>query len=144
LKLPIENPGLSHLVRSCCHCRRCRLLASISALLVLAAACGKKVNPQVELSHLETEFATAGSTNPVLPDTTAYLNTAIAAVRENDYADGVIALQALQRVPGVTPEQRRTVQEAMQRLTDDLLKRAERGDARAQAQLAAIERTRSQ
>ena len=68
---------------------------------------------------------------------------ALHAVRTNGFAGGAIALQTAQRMPMLTAEQHRAVYQAMQAMTADLVARAEKGDAKAKADLAAIERTRS-
>ena len=70
--------------------------------------------------------------------------TALTAARDNDYASGVIALQAAQQKPGVTADQVMAVQRTKQAMIAELQRRAESGDQRALAQLKAIERTRSQ
>ena len=77
-------------------------------------------------------------------DANAFVNVALAAVRANDYAGGVIALQEVQRIPGVTANQLMAIHGTMQAMTADLVARAAKGDPKAKADLAAIEKTRSQ
>ena len=72
------------------------------------------------------------------------VKTALAAARVDDYASGVIALEAAQRKPGVTAQQVMAVQQALLAMTADLATRAANGDQKALAQLKAIEKTRSQ
>ena|SRR5437867_5059113 len=127
---------------------------SAGALLVLNG-CSKKNGVPAQISEMEKAFHEAGGVVPVqtampvpnqpIPaEANAYLNVALSAVRKNDYAGGVIALQAVQRTPGVTAEQLMAVQGALQAMTADLLARASKGDPKAKADLAAIERSRSQ
>jgi len=119
--------------------------------------CSKKADVKSQLSELERTFQDASVAAPssgerplVDPtasapaDANAYVNLALAAVRTNDFAEGVIALQTAQRMPMLTAEQHRAVYQAMQAMTADLVARADKGDAKAKADLAAIERTRSQ
>ena len=84
------------------------------------------------------------SDRALLAEASAYVSLALSAVRTNDYAGGVIALQAVQRMPGITSQQLMAVQEAVQAMTAELLVRASKGDAKARSDLAAIERTHSQ
>ena len=72
------------------------------------------------------------------------MSLALASVCSNDYATGVIALQSVKRIPGVTPQQLMAVEQAKQALTSDLVARAGQGDAKAKADLDAIEKTLSQ
>ena len=114
-----------------------RALLCISAVLLLAlSGCSKKAKVNARFSELEKAFAGAG--------TNAFLNAALAAVRTNDYAGGVLMLEALQRAPGTSAEQLMAVHQAIQALTAELVARAAKGDPAAKAALAAIERTRSQ
>jgi hypothetical protein len=119
--------------------------------------CSKKTDVKSQVSELEKTFQ---DTSPAAPspgqrplasqpvsspgDARAYVSLALSAVRTNDFAGGVIALQAAQRRSALTPAQHRAVYQAMQAMTADLLARAANGDARAKADLAAIEKTRSQ
>lgn len=105
-------------------------------LLLGANGCGKQPDAKAEAAQLEKTFATA-NTNPLVLRATA-------AIREGDYAAGVIALEAVKQTPGMSAEQLMAVQRASLSVTEDLTARAARGDAKAQAALAAIERSRSQ
>jgi len=69
---------------------------------------------------------------------------ALAAVQTNDLGQGVVALEAAKLQEGLTVEQLQSVEAAKQALTQELLNRADSGDARAKAELELIERTRSQ
>ena len=131
------------------------LLALCGAALLAFSACGKKAEVKTQVSELEKAFQTAAPGTPVqaggpasnqapLADANACVSLALSAVRTNDFAGGVITLQAVQRMPGLTSEQLMSLQTAMQAMTADLLVRASKGDAKAKADLAAIERTRSQ
>ena len=131
------------------------LLPLCGAALLASSACGKKADVNSRLSELEKAFRAPaagttvqierpGSSRAPLADANAYVNLALLAVRTNDRAGGVIALQAVQRMPGLTAEQLMSVHRAMQAMTADLLVRASKGDTKAKADLAAIERTRSQ
>ena len=127
------------------------------ALLLTLNGCSKKADVKSQLSELERTFQDASAaaqssgerplvdpTASVPADANAYVNLALDAVRTNDFAEGVIALQTAQRMPMLTAEQHRAVYQAMQAMTADLVARADKGDAKAKADLAAIERTRSQ
>jgi hypothetical protein len=76
--------------------------------------------------------------------TNALVETAVQAFAEKDEAGGVIALQQAARNPGMTPEQLMAARQKMRAVVDDLMRRAEAGDAKAKEALAAIERSRSQ
>ena len=131
-----------------------RLLPPLSAAVLLAlSACGRKTDAKSQVSELKKVFETAhppeqterpASDRALLAEANAYVSLALSAVRTNDYAGGVIALQAVQRMPGITSQQLMAVEGAMQAMTAELLVRASKGDAKARSDLAAIERTRSQ
>jgi hypothetical protein len=113
--------------------------------------CSKKADVKGQISELEKAFpgttgtstqATAAAKIPTGAD--AYVQSALAAVRQNDYAASVIALEQAQRARGVSAQQMMAVERAKAALTAALLARADRGDAQAQAALAAIEKTHSQ
>jgi hypothetical protein len=69
---------------------------------------------------------------------------AIAAAKTNDLGVGVVALQEAKRAPGLTAEQLQSVEQTSQAIIQELLRRADAGDARAKADLQLIERSRSQ
>jgi hypothetical protein len=127
------------------------------AILLTLNGCSKKADVKSQVSELEKTFRDTSAAAPPggersladqsgsPPDEAkAYVNFALSAVRTNDFAGGVIALQTAQRMPMLTAAQHRAVYQAMQAMTADLVARAEKGDAKAKADLAAIERTRSQ
>jgi hypothetical protein len=134
----------------------CRWLPLFSVVLVLAlGACSKKPDVQSSVSELEKAFPSASAPAPVQTQPAApapvpqagandLVRSALTAARANDYASGVIALQAAQAKPGVTADQVMAVQRAKQAMVAELQRRAVNGDQHALAQLKAIERTRSQ
>lgn len=73
-----------------------------------------------------------------------YVNLAASAIRTNDYASAVILLQDVQNKPGVTAQQLMTLAETVRKMTSELVERASKGDPKAKADLAAIERSLSQ
>ena len=77
-------------------------------------------------------------------DANASVKGDVAAAQANDYASGVIALQAAQQKPGLTANQVMAAQRAKQAMLADLQRRAVNGHQAALAQLKAIEKTRSQ
>ncbi len=131
-----------------------RLLPPLSAAVLLAlSACGRNADAKTQVSELKKVFEPAqppvqterpASGQALLAEANAYVSLALSAVRTNDYVGGVIALQAVQRMPGITSQQLMAVEGAMQAMTAELLVRASKGDAKALSDLAAIERTRSQ
>ena len=72
------------------------------------------------------------------------MGVALNAITTDDYAVALMALQNAKRMPGMTVDQLMAVQNAMQAMTSELLARADKGDPKAQAALAAVERSRSQ
>jgi len=133
-----------------------RQLILLSGVLSLAlGACSKKPDVKASVSELEKAFPTAAAPAPVQPQPAAptpvpqaeandLVKSALTAARANDYASGVIALQAVQVKPGVTADQVMAVQRAKQAMVSELQRRAVNGDQQALTQLKAIERTRSQ
>ena len=135
-----------------------RYLSKFSFLFGVAvlslAGCSKRADVKTEISDLEKSFkgmaATAPAPNPATsgpaqPNAAeAWVNQALEAARANDYVGSVVALQSARSAGGATPEQLMAVQRTMGAMTSDLAARAARGDAKAKADLAAIERTRSQ
>jgi len=131
------------------------LLPTCAVLVLAIGACGRKADVKSTTAELEKVFSvtsavpvvTAPSVNPAPSAPAAaddLVKSALAAARANDFAAGVIALEAAQRKPGVTAEQVMAAQRAMQAMNADLARRAAAGDAQALAQLKAIEKTRSQ
>lgn len=133
----------------------CCLLASSVALLGLLGACHREPDMKSTVSDLETAFPTSVTAAPAAPTQTAapapatadanqLVRSALTAARANDYASGVIALQAAQVRPGITPDQVEAVQRAKRAMVSELQRRAVNGDQQALAQLRAIEKSRSQ
>ncbi len=128
------------------------------ALLFALTACAKKEDLKDQVSELEKAFPAAAQAATAAPgqaekpaanqppsaDPNAYVSFALSAVRTNDYVPAVIALQSVQRMPGVTWQQLIAIERAKQAMTADLVARAGRGDLKAKADLAAIEKTLSQ
>lgn len=109
-------------------------------LLVLVAlaltACHHQTTPAEATADLKQAFPEGGGSDAV--------RTAVAATEAGDYGNGVIALEAAKSAPGLSGSQLAAMERAAQTLTADLTRRADAGDAAARAQLAAIERMRSQ
>jgi len=114
---------------------RCLLSLGLAALLG-SSACSKKEPAHNQLSELEKAFPTQ--------EQNVYVAAALSAVRSNDFVGAVMMLQSIQRTSGVSVQQRMAVQKAMLAIVADLTARADRGDPQAKADLAAIERSRSQ
>ncbi len=144
-----------HLWRLKLRCLSLLLLCGMIGFVV--NGCRKKTALDSRISGLEKAFQNAsapaavpnelsgtGMTASPPADAKACVNIALSAVQSNDFAGGVIALQMAQLMPRMTAEQHRAVYETMQAMTADLVARADKGDAKAKAQLARIERTRSQ
>lgn len=123
------------------------------ALVFFAGACRQEADVKSSAAELEKAFqapAAPGQADPAAAmsaapaDAQNLVQAAVAAVRADDYASGVAALETAQRKPGVSAEQVMAVQRTLQAMTADLVTRAANGDQKALAQLKAIERTRSQ
>jgi hypothetical protein len=122
---------------------------------VLVVGCSKKPDVKQETSELEKAFpgATAAEAayqvqTPIAQstqgDANGYVKAALAAVKSDDYASSVIALQTAQRSKGATADQLMAIERAKQALTSSLVERAARGDEKAKADLSRIEKTLSQ
>jgi len=131
------------------------LLGSAAAILLVLTACSKKASVEARLSEVEQAFQAAARgapaqvvrvelAQPLPAEANAYLNVALSAIRTNNYALGVMALEAVQQTPKVTAAQLMAIQGLKEAVTADLVERAGRGDPTAKAALAAIEKTRSQ
>lgn len=114
--------------------------------------CGKQDRVKRGVAELENAFPPATNLAQ-FPDAplsgrggapAAYVQVAMAAVRTNDYAAGVIALQAAQRLSGLRAQQLIAIENAKQAMMTELLTRASSGDAKAKADLVVIEKTYSQ
>lgn len=105
-------------------------------VVALVFGCGRAPNAEEGVKSLEQTFANQAAVPAI--------ELAIAAVKTNDLGQGVVALQSAKQVPGLSPEQLQSVEETAQSLTQELLRRADAGDARAKADLELIERSRSQ
>lgn len=108
----------------------------VCALVIAAAGCGRQPTVEAETAALTNALANGPGGE--------IAGMAAAALKSNDFASGVIALDQAKRVPGMTPEQLMAVQNAQQAVTATLVNRAASGDAAAKAALAAIERSRTQ
>jgi hypothetical protein len=111
-------------------------LAAAGVLAVAAAGCHRDPTAADGAARLREAFPDGGNSDAV--------RIAVAATRSNDFAAGVIALQAAKSAPGLTAEQLAAMEQAAQAITSDLTRRADAGDPKAKAQLEAIERSRSQ
>jgi hypothetical protein len=107
-----------------------------AGLLTLAAGCSKEPTAAQGVADLEKSLGKA-TENPAV-------QLAIAAAKTNDLGVGVVALQEAKRAPGLTAEQLQSVEQTSQAIIQELLRRADAGDARAKADLQLIERSRSQ
>ncbi len=105
-----------------------------AAALVLLSACSASPDPSAEAARLQTTFA--GSNR--------FVSEAIAALKTNDVPAAVLALENARSVPGLTADQLMSLQKTKQAMTADLVAKAEHGDRKAQADLALLERLRSQ
>ena len=135
---------------------RSLLLWYAVTLVLFAGACNKKPDLKSSAAELEQAFQNpaapaTGQAAPASAPTQSstseaqdLVKTALAAARADDYASGVMALQAARSKPGVSAEQLMAVQRTLQAMTTDLATRAANGDQKALAQLKAIEKTRSQ
>ena len=113
-----------------------RVMAWKSLLVAAAIGCSPKPDAKEAVARLEQVLAASPQSVP--------LQLTVAAARTNDAAAGVIALQEARRQPGLTADQLQAVEQASQAIVSSLVRRAADGDARAMAQLEAIERSRSQ
>ncbi len=129
------------------------VLCLTAVAFVGLAACSKKADVKAQSAALEKAFpgaaaAQAAQVDPGAPqpaaDANALVSAALSSVKKDDYAGGVIALQHVVETRNVTAEQLMTVEQTRQALVQDLMRRADAGDARAKAALSAIERTKSQ
>jgi hypothetical protein len=115
---------------------RANVLVLVFVVVLGLSGCGRKADVHVQARELEQVFQ-ASPSNP-------YVSLALSAARTNDIAVSAMALQNARRMPGLTPDQLLAVQRTLEAITADLVARAEKGDAKARAALAAIERSRSQ
>jgi hypothetical protein len=116
------------------------------------AGCSRQPKAASQLEELERAFQAGGSapemTSPEVPAETpagqtesaqAYVSRAVAAVRKNQPAEGVMLLQSAQQATTLNAEQRMAIQRSIRALTAGLVARASRGDQQAQAELKRIE-----
>ncbi len=123
-----------------------RLLSACAAVIVALGGCGKKAAEiQLQSAELERAFpglasAAPAGTGPATAgrDPRTFVSAALSASRSNDYVTAVLMLQKAAEAPGVTPEQVMALQAARKAWVTDLMTRADRGDQRARAALAAI------
>ena len=133
----------------------CASLATLAAILMLVG-CSQRADVKDQVLELEKAFPAAAPA-PAAPvetpaataqapasDANAYVKAALSAVQANDYAGSVIVLQKVERMPGVTYQQLVAIERTKQAINIDLINRADRGDAKAKADLAAIEKSLSQ
>jgi len=124
----------------------------VCLLLLSFSGCGKQDRIKKGVAELENAFPPAtnlaqfpgAATSDRGAAPAAYVQVAMAAVQTNDYAAGVIALQAAQRLSGLVAQQLMAIENAKQAMMTELLTRSSSGDAKAKADLVAIEKTYSQ
>ena len=122
------------------------LLAVAAAALLLWCGCGgNKTDVKARTSALEKAFPDLAAVAPAAADQAvpaadpkAYVSAALAAVRGQDLATGVMMLKKALHRPGWTADQIRAMQEARSAWMNDLTQRADKGDASAKAALEAI------
>jgi hypothetical protein len=118
------------------------------ALLALSGCHRQKAQAEAHAASLERVFpglATADARPELSPadgGPRAYVRAAIQAERQDDLAAAAILLNRAVRSPGMTPKQLEAVQEARNAWVQELAARAERGDERAKAGLAALNNAR--
>ena len=123
------------------------------------SGCGGKPNVEAEAAKLEKAFpaeaqaapapAAPAPDNPVpaaepQADVNTTVKAALSAVHSKEYGEGVIAVQTVQKMPGVSANQLMALERAKQAMVANLQERAEQGDAKAKADLQRIEKTLSQ
>ena len=127
----------------------------MTVLLLAGSGCSKQPDVKTQISALEKAFPGAAApetpaqpgqpdAQPPANDANAFVREALSAVRKDDYAAGVVVLQNIAQVPGVTANQLIAAKQAKQAMVANLVNRAAAGDASAKAALQAIEKTRSQ
>jgi len=141
-----------------------RIFLAMALLLpVSLSGCSKKPDVSATVSELEKAFPVAAAAVPsaapeaapapapvsasALSDPNVYVRAALAAARANDYGSGVLALEELQQMKSAKPvsaNQLMTIEQAKQAMIAELVARADRGDPKAKADLAAIEKNHSQ
>jgi hypothetical protein len=114
------------------------MAANVKCLLVFCAitlmACGRRADPAAESLQLQKAFSSSNQ----------LIEVAVSAIRTNDYPAAVLALENARALPGLTAGQLMALQHTKEAMTADLVRRAEAGDPKAQADLALLERSRSQ
>ncbi len=135
-------------------------VAAATSLLALSG-CGGKPNVDAEAAKVEKAFPAEAQAAPrpapsaLAPDNAApapepqadvnaSVKAALSAVHSKDYGEGVIAVQTVQKMPGVSANQLMALERAKQAMMANLQERADQGDAKAIAELKRIEKTLSQ
>jgi hypothetical protein len=112
-----------------------------------AAAKVEKAFP-AEAQAAQAPAAPAPDNAAPAPASQADVNTsvkaALSAVHSKEYGEGVIAVQNVQQIPGVSANQLMALERAKQAMMVNLQERADQGDAKAIADLKRIEKTHSQ
>ncbi|MBI3851188.1 MAG: hypothetical protein HY298_13075 [Verrucomicrobia bacterium] len=132
-------------------------LYALTGLVCLAStSCGSKNNVKAEVSKLNDAFPTAKSAPAVAPesvanpgssqavDVNAVVNSAVQSLKNNDHVGAVTYLNTVQQQKTLTAQQHIAVHETIEKVYADLILRADRGDPKAKAALAQLERQLSQ
>jgi hypothetical protein len=115
--------------------------------LAATAGCGKRADVKREAAELEKAFASASpapgtdSAQDAIQERAAAV---VAALKSRDYAAASDQLMALQRLKGLTAEQRMTVNHVSGTLVQELMARSAKGDAQAKAALERRKKERAQ
>ena len=103
-------------------------LCTLTALsLGVLGGCGG--SPQSSAARGDSAFRSAS------PELKAGWEKARTAVSQNDYAGGITNLQKLASAPGLTPEQKRAIQETATAVSDQMYAAANRGEPGAKKAL---------
>jgi hypothetical protein len=116
-----------------------------AALLALSGCHRSKGQADAHAALLERAFpglASAPEQSSADGGPKAYVRAAIQAERQDDLAAAAILLKRAARTPGMTPAQVAAVLETKSAWVQELAARAERGDERAKAGLAALSSAR--
>ena len=110
----------------------------LMACLAATAGCGKRADVKSEATELEKAFASARpapGTNSAQDAIQERAAAAVAALKSSAYAAASDQLMALQRLKGLTAEQRMAVNHASSTLVQALVARSAKGDSQAKAAL---------
>ena len=124
-------------------------------ILIVLSGCNREGDVKSSASKLKEAFPTASAAAapaddrlaenaPKQVDNNSYIGQAVSLLQNNDQVAAVTLLNAVQQQTNLTTQQRIAVYETIEKVYANLVMRADKGDPKAKAAMAELEKKLSQ